>query len=167
MTHFLCPLSLSVNNHHHLRASFRAPIIGPALLRHHWGGLVLVCVCVCVCVVDPLRDKHTQVSQASCILWQFWFQNSLPAGDRDGIEMVRKLDCLLLQFPSQLQPQILKLYWNWPCLCQSDFVPYFCTHTHTHTHIYFLFCGFGFVNQRTFFTLEKEKSSTSQYGSIH
>lgn len=69
-------------------------------------------VSVCVCVVDPIRDKHTQVLQASCILWQFWFQNSLPAGDGDGIEMVRKLDCLLLQFQSQLSPQILKLYWN-------------------------------------------------------
>lgn len=150
MTHFLCPLSLSVNNHHHLRASFRALIMGPALLRHHWGWLVLVCVCVCV--VDPLRDKHTQVSQASCILWQFWFQNSLPAGDRDGIEMVRKLDCLLLQFPSQLPPQILKLYWNWPCLCQSDFVPYFCTHT----RVRFLFCGFGFVKHSLLYKKNKK-----------
>lgn len=46
MTLFLWPRSLSVNNHQHLWPSFRAPIIGPVLLRHHWGGLVFVYVCV-------------------------------------------------------------------------------------------------------------------------
>lgn len=58
-------------------------------------------VSVCVCVVDPLRDKHTQVSQVSCILWQFWFQDSRPAGDGDGIEMVRKIG---LSFASISKP---------------------------------------------------------------
>lgn len=120
MTHFLCPLSLSVNNHRHLWPSFRALIIGPALLRHHCGGLVFVCV--------PIPKTCKQVAFCGSSGFRIAFQLET------GMELKWSINWTVFCFNFQVNCR--PKFWN--CIgidlvcAKVIFVPYFCAPSHTH-----------------------------------